>query len=247
MIEQDIKKCYDLLKQNNVWDDDYDILRKNFKMFALKNHPDKGGIKEVFQSVSSCKDILDNDFGYFKDVINKKSYNYNEESVNDTYYDDGDNSADEDYSPKKSPKKSKSKKSKKSKSKEHNVYTHIDFETFVKKDCKGGRGGWLINELRNFCNILGISSKGTKEELCENLSKYFEEVETKKAKDWMNEQYDEIHKDQRVEEELRKKHFEDEMKQREELERVYREQERIRAEEEQEIKNLSDRMSSLYI
>lgn len=243
MMEQDIKKCYDLLKKNNVWNDDYDVLRKNFKMFALKNHPDKGGAKEVFQAVSACKDILDSDFIYFKNVISKNSdsYNYNEEPIYDTYYDD--NSADEDYVP--SPKKSKTKKSTKSKTKSSTVYTHIDFETFIKKDCKGGRGGWLLNELRNFCDILGIDNKGKKEELCEKLNKYFEDIDSKKTKEWINQQYDEIHKEQEIkQEELRKKHFEEEMRQREELERVYRAQERIRQEE---MNNLSDKMSNLYI
>ena len=249
MIEENIKKCYNLLKENNVWNDDYDTLRKNFKLFALKNHPDKGGIKEVFQAVSSCKDILDNDFNYFKEVIEQKSYTskYNEEPVYDTYYDD---SADEDYTP--NAKKSNTKKSKKAqktktqtKTKE-STYTHIDFETFVKKDCKGGRGGWLLSELKNFCNILGIDHKGTKEELCEKLSKYFEGIEVKKTKDWVNQQYEEINREQEFKknEELRKKHFEEEMKQREELERVYREQERIR---EEEMNNLSDRMSNLTL
>lgn len=244
MVEQDIKKCYDLLKQNDVWNDDYDVLRKNFKLFALKNHPDKGGVKEVFQAVSSCKDILDNDFTYFKDVVNKKSsipsYKYNEDNIYDTY----DDSGDEDYSPKSKPKS----QTKKSKSKTKN-YTHIDFETFIKKDCKGGRGGWLLNELRTFCNILGIDHIGKKEELCERLSKYFEGIEVKKTKDWMNQQYEEISKEQELknEEELRKKHFEEEMKQREELERVYREQERIREQEERELNNLNDKMSNLKL
>jgi hypothetical protein len=41
----DIKKCYGLLQKYNIWNDDYNILRKNFKLFALKNHPDKGGVK----------------------------------------------------------------------------------------------------------------------------------------------------------------------------------------------------------
>jgi hypothetical protein len=238
MVEQDIKKCYDLLKQNDIWNDDYDVLRKNFKLFALKNHPDKGGVKEVFQAVSSCKDILDNDFTYFKDVVKKSSYNYNEEHVDDNYYDD---SADEDYSPKPTPKS----KTKKSKSKT-NKYTYIDFETFIKKDCKGGRGGWLLNELRNFCNILGINHNGKKEELCERLRKYFENIKVKKT----NPQYEEINKEQELkkEEEGRKKHFEEEMKQREELERVYREQERIREqEEERKLNNLNDKMSNLSL
>jgi hypothetical protein len=237
MIESEIKKCFSLLKQHNVWDDDYNMLRKNFKTFALKNHPDKGGVKELFQSVSSCKDILDNDFRYFKEIANKQmdNYNYNEETVN-MYYDDGDNSQDEDYVPyTKSSKKSKKKKSTKQK------YTNIDFETFIKKDCKGGRGGWLITELRNFCKILGINDKGTKGELCERLSSYFETKEAGKVKEWIGEQYEQKLKH---EEELRRKQFDEEMKQKEVLERVYREQERIREEEERE---LSYRMSKLDI
>jgi hypothetical protein len=228
MKTTEIKKCYSLLKEKNIWDDNYDILRKNFKLFALKNHPDKGGIKEMFQLVSSCKDILDNDFDYFKSVAtNPEKYEYNEE-----LFEEYDNSSDEDYNPNiESKKTSKSTTSKKSK---FNAYTYVDFEMFIKKDCKGGRGGWLVNELRNFCDILGINNKGKKEELCEKLSKYFKDIELRKpGNDKEQERYE-------------KKDVE-ELKQKDLLEQVYKEQERIRQEEERQINQLNDKMSNLSI
>lgn len=228
MKTTEIKKCYSLLKEKNIWDDNYDILRKNFKLFALKNHPDKGGIKEMFQLVSSCKDILDNDFDYFKSVAtNPEKYEYNEE-----LFEEYDNSSDEDYNPNiESKKTSKSTTSKKSK---FNAYTYVDFEMFIKKDCKGGRGGWLVNELRNFCDILGINNKGKKEELCERLGKYFKDIELRKpGNDKEQERYE-------------KKDVE-ELKQKDLLEQVYKEQERIRQEEERQINQLNDKMSNLSI
>jgi hypothetical protein len=214
MKTTEIKKCYSLLKEKNIWDDNYDILRKNFKLFALKNHPDKGGIKEMFQLVSSCKDILDNDFNYFKSVAtNPEKYEYNEE-----LFEEYDNSSDEDYNPKKS---------------KFNAYTYVDFEMFIKKGCKG-RSGWLVNELRNFCDILGINNKGKKEELCEKLSKYFKDIELRKL---MNDKEQERYEKKDVKE----------LKQKDLLEQVYKEQERIRQEEERQINKLNDKMSNLSI
>lgn len=231
MKTTEIKKCYSLLKEKNIWDDNYDILRKNFKLFALKNHPDKGGIKEMFQLVSSCKDILDNDFDYFKSVAtNPEKYEYNEE-----LFEEYDNSSDEDYNPNiESKKTSKSTTSKKSK---FNAYTYVDFEMFIKKDCKGGRGGWLVNELRNFCDILGINNKGKKEELCERLGKYFKNTELRKSMIPMNDKEQERYEKKDVEE----------LKQKDLLEQVYKEQERIRQEEERQINQLNDKMSNLSI
>jgi hypothetical protein len=219
----DIKKCYGLLQKYNIWNDDYNILRKNFKLFALKNHPDKGGINEVFQSVSSCKDILDDDFNYFKSVAtNPEKYKYNEEVLEEY-----DNSSDDDYNP-----DIKSKKSTTSKTSKFNTYTYVDFEMFIKKDCKGGRGGWLVNELRNFCDILGINNKGKKEELCERLSKYFKNTELRKSVIPMNDK-----KEKNIEE----------LKQKDLLEQVYKKQEIIRQEEEQQINKLNEKMSNLSI
>jgi hypothetical protein len=219
----DIKKCYGLLQKYNIWSDDYNVLRKNFKLFALKNHPDKGGVEEVFQSVSSCKDILDDDFNYFKDIANKSDvYDYNEEKVTYDYEYDFDDSSDEDFNPKtKSKTKSKAKSTSKAKVPK---YTYIDFETFVKKECTGGRGGWLVEELRNFCSILGLNNKGKKEELCKRLSTYFASINP-------------INPDTAQESTTA-------MDMKDILEKVYKEQQRIR---EEEINNLNEKMSNLSI
>ena len=210
----DIKKCYGVLQKYNIWSDDYNVLRKNFKLFALKNHPDKGGAKEVFQSVASCKDILDDDFNYFKDIASKVDvYDYNEEKVTYDYDYDFDDSSDEDFNPNI---KSKTKSKSKSKNKVPK-YTYVDFETFIKKECTSGRGGWLVEELRNFCTILGLNSKGKKEELCRRLSTYFASITPYNQK---------------------------EIDTKDILEKVYKEQQRIR---EEELNNLNDRMSNLSI
>ena len=67
-----IKKCYILFKNNDIWSDDQDTLRRNFKDYALKNHPDKGGNHDLFSYANACNDILKNDFEYFK-IIAKQS------------------------------------------------------------------------------------------------------------------------------------------------------------------------------
>jgi len=48
--------CNTILKQQGILDNDPKTTRKNFKKWALKNHPDKGGNTSVFQSVSNCSD-----------------------------------------------------------------------------------------------------------------------------------------------------------------------------------------------
>lgn len=53
------KDCNTILKQQGILDNDYKTTRRNFKKWALKNHPDKGGNTSVFQSVSDCSDKSD--------------------------------------------------------------------------------------------------------------------------------------------------------------------------------------------
>lgn len=159
------KECYDILLKNNIWDDDLIILKKNLKKFALKNHPDKGGKKEVFQSVYDCKDLLEKDFEKFKQIAKGI------DSEEDTW----SYSSGSEYDPSETPKaKSKSKAKSKAKStpKKQYTYTDIDFDTFIGKDCLS-RKGWLLYELVSFCKILGLDSTGTKKVLCNRLYKFF--------------------------------------------------------------------------
>lgn len=97
----------------------------------------------------------------------------------------------------------------------------IDFETFMKKECKGGKEGWLVTELRNFCNILGLKHTGSKSELCERLNDYFKRKDSS-TKNQL---------DKKPKEGERRKNYEDELKQKDLLEKVYKEQQRIREEE----------------
>lgn len=169
-MEKDIKVCFNILQVNNIWDDNIEKLKKNFKIFALKNHPDKGGIKEIFQSVSNCKDILVNNFEEFKSIA------YGEEQDNDDLELDSEYEEYEEYE-EYIPKK-KSKSTKKHEFKKDDV--KIDINIFKMKSCNSGRGGWLANELRNFCIILNINSVGNKSELCGKLSNFFNKVQSTK-------------------------------------------------------------------
>lgn len=139
------------------------------------------------------------------------NYNYNEEKLTYDYeYDFGD-SSDEEL---------KTNRQK---------YTHVDFETFIKKECKGTKGGWLISELRNFCDILGLNNKGSKSDLCRRLSIYYKNQQQKN-----NEQIEyqkQIIKQSKMAEEYKKRMYEAELHQRELLEKVYKEQQKIREKE----------------
>jgi len=63
-----IKECYNIFNKYHVWSDDENTFKSNFKRFSLVTHPDKGGDAEIFKSVSSCRDILLNDFNKFKEI-----------------------------------------------------------------------------------------------------------------------------------------------------------------------------------
>lgn len=98
----------------------------------------------------------------------------------------------------------------------------IDFETFIKKECKDGKEGWLVTELRNFCNILGLKHTGSKSELCERLNDYFKRKDSTSTKNRL---------DEKLKEEEKRNNYKDELKQKDLLEKVYKEQQRIREEE----------------
>lgn len=212
MSNTEIKTCYNLLVQKEVWHDDYNTLKKNFHKFALRNHPDKGGIKEIFQSVSNCKDILDNDFETFKRIAKSRD-SFSESDFAPT-------TSGSEYEEPKTQSKPKSKKQTKKRSHE---YTSVDFDLFMQKDCVSGKGGWLATELANFCKILGINSTGKKQELCTKLKNYFDHVNTRQRENQYNENIRK-QQDADADEQLRRKQAE--------LAEIYRKQEEIRAQEE---------------
>jgi hypothetical protein len=39
-MEKEIK-CYNILKDYNIYNNNYNVLYNNFRKFSLKNHPDK--------------------------------------------------------------------------------------------------------------------------------------------------------------------------------------------------------------
>jgi hypothetical protein len=74
--KQKITKCYVLLKENNVWDDNYHKLLRNIKSFFSGNSENK---KQVVESVLGCRDYLkshyfDNFKNVVKDYIKKSGY-----------------------------------------------------------------------------------------------------------------------------------------------------------------------------
>jgi hypothetical protein len=52
-MEDDSWKCYYLLKENGITADP-----KSFKMWYIKNHPDKGGDMELIKTMNDCRDMF---------------------------------------------------------------------------------------------------------------------------------------------------------------------------------------------
>jgi hypothetical protein len=161
-IKEQIIKCYSLFKHHNIWSDNQDIFKKNYREYALKNHPDKGGSHEVFSYANNCNDILKNDFELFK-MIGKQSEPQLQPSPRS------------DSIPKPSPRSDSIPKP-----------THSDF---IQKRCGGKRGGWTTLELQQICFKLNIkfSMGNDKETLCKKISDYFyndkQESELRRRKD----------------------------------------------------------------
>jgi hypothetical protein len=151
-----IKNCFNILQKYNLWNDDKKILIKNIIKNSVKYHPDKGGDPEIFKSIFDCKDFLNTDFEYFKQVI----YGTSQSDL------DSQSDSDSDYDPDESTKKTKNKKTQKKKQKEH---SNINKEKFNSKECNA----WLLKELIQFCKLININSKGTKKVLCNRLNDYF--------------------------------------------------------------------------
>ena len=54
-----VKQCFDYFVKQGIWSDDENVLRSNFRKWALKNHPDKvPGNEEIFKMISECKNSI---------------------------------------------------------------------------------------------------------------------------------------------------------------------------------------------
>ncbi len=51
-------KCYEIIKKENLWNDDENIFKKNVKKWAVQNHPDKNKNSDVelVKDIFSCKE-----------------------------------------------------------------------------------------------------------------------------------------------------------------------------------------------
>ena len=70
---QEIKKCYQTMKTENIWSEEKSVLLKNFRKWSLKNHPDKIGENQKYSLMSNCKNIIEDDFSAFKTIAKTKS------------------------------------------------------------------------------------------------------------------------------------------------------------------------------
>jgi hypothetical protein len=50
--------CKGLLQRHRLSISDREQLKREFRKWALKNHPDKGGNSELFKTVNSCKEEI---------------------------------------------------------------------------------------------------------------------------------------------------------------------------------------------
>ncbi len=57
--KQAIFACYKTFQAEGLWSKDPEVLKKNFKLWAVKNHPDKNPLNGTkFRDITSCRDTL---------------------------------------------------------------------------------------------------------------------------------------------------------------------------------------------
>ncbi len=122
------KECYELYKKYGIWSDDEKTFRKNYKLWALKNHPDKNNNPDstkIFQELSNCYSNIENFNNFIYNVntpIYTPTYTYTPTYMYTPSYTPTPKSKyhnprkNKNKSPKKT-RKSKSKRTRKSKSK----------------------------------------------------------------------------------------------------------------------------------
>ncbi len=199
MSTTEIKRCYALFKENKIWSDDENEFKRNFREYAKRNHPDKGGNTELFGLVSACRDILKTDFEKFK-------------STATTERQEGPKQHTETKPAHEQQKRAKEGKYRSKK------------ELFESVRCGEGKGGWSLVHLHLFCMELGINYKvnDSKAVLCRLITQEFERIsqrneELKKAK--AQQEANKIRREQKLAEWRRKREQrnEDARKHREEL------------------------------
>lgn len=158
--EPQIKLCYKTFVDLNIWSEEEDVLLKNWKLYALRNHPDKGGDAEIFKLVSSCRDIIKKDFEYFKRIAKKPEQPKQEEQKRE-------------QEQRRQRKQQEQQRRQEQEQKEEEQKQAFTYERFLQKECTGERGGWLVAELRQFCDILGLDNSGTKLILCKRINDHF--------------------------------------------------------------------------
>jgi type IV secretory pathway VirB10-like protein len=61
MSVKEIRECYKYFKDNNIWSDDENEFIRNFRKWALKNHPDKNpNTEEIFKVINNCRQSIGN-------------------------------------------------------------------------------------------------------------------------------------------------------------------------------------------
>lgn len=59
MSYEKIKKCKEDFSREGIYTPDSNQMLKNFRIWSLKNHPDKGGRVDIYANFSSCKEYFD--------------------------------------------------------------------------------------------------------------------------------------------------------------------------------------------
>lgn len=56
---EQIRQCFKDFDTQNLWSDDFNVFKKNFLKWSLKNHPDKNpNTNDIYQVISGCKTIF---------------------------------------------------------------------------------------------------------------------------------------------------------------------------------------------
>jgi hypothetical protein len=190
---QQIKKCYKLFVENNIWSDDQDTFKKNFKSYALKNHPDKGGSNEVFALANQCHDILKHDFAYFKTIGKGISNSFEIPDFTSMPIPKSWGSAMPRPSsrtssmprpeprtssmprPEPRPERPEPQSRPRPEPQSQSQPSKTTYAEFLSQRCGKSRGGWTKEDLQRICKELDIHYRKSEDkvDLCERISMFF--------------------------------------------------------------------------
>jgi hypothetical protein len=76
---EELSECHRILLEQGIWDENKDQFKRNFRLWILRNHPDKiNGDQELVQKVNNCVSIVNKDFDEFKNFARQQPQQHQE-------------------------------------------------------------------------------------------------------------------------------------------------------------------------